>query len=97
MAAIFLPSINRSPRTRSPTFSSMLTMVPPLSRMRFLGSSGPSCPKRLRSCAPAASERTAAAPAAKIVPAFKAPRRETLVSLFMESSPAFSCRAPSLP
>jgi hypothetical protein len=35
---IFLPSISRSPRTRSPTRGSMLTIVPPLSRMRCLGS-----------------------------------------------------------
>ena len=40
MAEIFLPSISRSPLTRSPTLASMLTMVPPLSRMRLFGSTG---------------------------------------------------------
>jgi hypothetical protein len=57
MAAILLPSISKSPRTRSPTFGSMPMMVPPFSRMRCVGSTAGWFSNRRRSSASAGSER----------------------------------------
>src|SRR6266851_1537938 len=89
MAAIFLPSISTSPCNRSPTLASMLMMVPPLSRIRSLGSTAACRSKRRRFSAASAAERPppAATPAAKVAPTCNAPRRVMGVSSFMGNPP----------
>src|SRR5580704_12195449 len=85
IAEIFVPSIRRSPFTRSPTLASMLTMVPPLSRVRLFGSMDCWPSKRRTSSASAVPENPppAAVPAASAAPALSALRRDMRVSLVM--------------
>jgi hypothetical protein len=63
-AAIFFPWISTSPCTKLPTSGSMLTMVPPFRRMRWLGPPG------------GAASRDIKAAVVNAAPDLKKPRRE---------------------